>query len=180
MPTPGTINVIAETPRLVIRALAADDAEFVLRLTNEPSFLANIGDKGVRNLNDARRFLRDSPWTNQTKPGYGQFVVEVKDEGRPAGICGLLYRDRLDVTDIGFAFLPEFWGRGLALEAANAVMEYGRSELGVGAVVGLTNESNLPSIRLLEKLGMRFLKMVKMSDEDPGTALYGQGGSVGR
>jgi RimJ/RimL family protein N-acetyltransferase len=165
--------MIAETPRLLIRALTSDDAEFVLRLTNEPSFLANIGDKGVRNLDDARRYLRESPWTNQKRPGYGQFVVEVKDEGTPIGICGLLYRDHLDVTDIGFAFLPEFWGRGLALEAAGAVIEYGRSKLGVGTVVGLTKASNLPSIRLLEKLGMRFLKTVKMSDEDPGTALYG-------
>lgn len=165
--------MIAETPRLLIRALTSDDAEFVLRLTNEPSFLANIGDKGIRTIDDARRFLREGPWTNQPRPGYGQFLVQAKDTGTSAGICGLLYRDRLDVTDIGFAFLPEFWGQGLALEAATAVMEYGRTTLGVGAVVGLTTSGNLPSIRLLEKLGMTFQRTVKMSDNDPGTALYG-------
>ncbi len=165
--------MIVETDRLVVRVLAAEDAAFVLRLTNEPSFLSNIGDKGVRNLDDARRFLSDGPWTNQPKAGYGQFLVALKDGGAPIGICGLLYRDRLDVTDIGFAFLPEFWGRGFAIEAASAVKEYGRVRLGTPSIVGLTTKDNLPSIRVLEKLGLRFQKMVRMSDDDAGTALFG-------
>ncbi len=165
--------MIVETSRLVIRELTADDAEFILRLTNEPSFVANIGDKGIRDLDDARRFLREGAWTNQPLPGYGQFLVELKEDGAAAGICGLLYRENLDLTDVGFAFLPAYWGRGLALEAARAVMEYGTSKLGVSAIVGLTTKENAPSIRVLEKLGLRFQKMVKMSPDDPGTALYG-------
>lgn len=165
--------MIVQTDRLVVRVLAAEDAAFILRLTNEPSFLSNIGDKGVRNLDDARRFLREGPWANQPKAGYGQFLVALKDGGTPVGICGLLYRDRLDVTDIGFAFLPEFWGRGFAIEAASAVKQYGHVSLGTPSIVGLTTKDNLPSIRVLEKLGLRFQKMVKMSDDDAGTALYG-------
>ncbi len=120
--------MIVETPRLKIRKLAIDDAEFILGLVNEPSFLANIGDKGVRTLDDAQEFILDGPWRRNQKPGYGQFMVELKPDGVPIGVCGLLYRERLDLTDIGCAFLPAYWRQGIAFEAATAVMEYGRIE----------------------------------------------------
>lgn len=164
--------MILETVRLRIRETTVDDAEFILRLVNEPSFLSNIGDKGVRDLDDAKRFIEEGPWRRGQKPGHGQFIVELRGSGIPAGICGLLYREALDVTDVGFAFLPEHWGCGYAFEAAEAVMKYGYSTLGVGRIVGLTSEDNSPSIRVLEKLGMKYEKTVKMSDDDPGTVLY--------
>jgi len=164
--------MIVETPRLELRELTVDDAEFILGLVNEPSFLANIGDKGVRNLDDARQFILDGPWRRNQKPGYGQFMVELKPDGIPIGVCGLLYREKLDVTDVGCAFLPAYWRQGIAHEAASAVMEYGRSTLGVEKIVGLTSKDNLASIGLLEKFGMTFERIVKMSDDDPGTALY--------
>jgi RimJ/RimL family protein N-acetyltransferase len=164
--------MIVETPRLRIRELTIDDAEFVFRLVNEPSFLANIGDKGVRNLEDAKQFILKSPWTCQEKHGHGQFLVELKEGGDPVGVCGLLYREALDVTDVGFAILPQYWRRGIAYEAASAVLEYGHSTLGIDTIVGLTSEDNLASIGVLEKLGMNFEKIVKMADDDPGTVLY--------
>ncbi len=144
----------------------------MLRLVNEPSFLSNIGDKGLRSIDDARRFLLEGSWTCQEKAGHGQFLVELKEDGVPAGICGLLYRPVLELTDIGFAFLPEHWGRGYAYEAAQAVMEYGQTALGLKKIVGLTSEDNLASIKVLRKLGMSFERIVKMADDDPGTVLY--------
>lgn len=142
------------------------------RLVNEPSFLENIGDKGVRSLEDARRFISDGLWTNQIKQGHGQFAIERKRDGALIGVCGLLYREGLDVTDVGFAILPEFWRRGYAFEAATTAVDYGQEVLGIDRIVGLTRESNLASIKVLEKLGMRFERTVKMSAKDPGTALY--------
>ena len=164
--------MIVETARLRIRETTVDDAAFILRLVNEPSFLSNIGDKGVRDLVDAKRFIEEGPWRRGQRPGYGQFVVELSESGIPAGICGILYREALDVTDVGFAFLPEHWGCGYAFEAAEAVMRYGYSTLGVGKIVGLTSEENLPSIRVLKKLGMKYEQTVKMSDDDSGTVVY--------
>jgi RimJ/RimL family protein N-acetyltransferase len=164
--------MIVETPRLRLRELTVDDAEFVFRLVNEPSFLSNIGDKGVRNLDDARQFILEGPWTCQEKRGYGQFLVELKEGGVPIGICGLIYREFLDLTDVGFALLPEYWKRGFAYEAADAVLKYGHSTLGINTIVGLTSEENLASIKVLEKLGMKFERVVKMSDDDPGTVVY--------
>ena len=164
--------MIVETARLVLRELTVDDAEFVLTLVNEPSFLENIGDKGVRNLEDARRFILEGPWTEQQPAGYGQFLTELKDEGTAIGVCGLLYREALDISDVGLALLPQYWKKGYAYEAATAVMEYGRSTLGLDRIVALTSEENSASIRLAEKFGMSFERMVKMSDDDPGTALF--------
>ena len=164
--------MIVETKRLILREINVEDAEFVLRLVNEPSFVSNIGDKGLKNLYDAERFILEGYWTNQERSGYGMFLVELKGGGDPIGSCGLLYRKVLDVTDIGFAFLPEFWNRGFAYEAAEAIMKYGHSTLGVKKIVGLTSEDNLGSINLLKKLGMDFEKTVKMSDDDSGTVFY--------
>jgi ribosomal-protein-alanine N-acetyltransferase len=164
--------MIAETPRLRIRELTVEDAGFILGLVNEPSFLANIGDKGVRSLEDARRFILEGPWASHRDRGYGQFMVELKDDGVSIGVCGILFRDALDLSDVGAALLPDYWRQGFAYEAACAVMDYGRTTLGLEMIVGLTSEENIPSIKLLEKLGMSFDRIVKMSDDDPGTALY--------
>ena len=164
--------MIAVTERLLLRQIDVKDAEFILRLVNEPSFVSNIGDNGLRNLSDARQFIKEGYWTNQEHSGYGMFLVELKTQRVPIGGCGLLYRSALGVTDIGFTFLPEYWGRGFAFEAAEAIMQYGHSTLGLNKIVGLTSDDNLGSINLLKKLGMGFEKNVKMSDDDPGTALY--------
>ena len=166
--------MIVETKRLTLREINIEDAAFILRLVNEPSFIANIGDKGVRNLDDAEGFIRDGYWTNQKRPGYGMFLVELKEGRVPIGGCGLLYRNTLDVTDVGFAFLPEYWNHGFAYEAAEAILNYGHLTLGIKKIVGLTTQDNLGSINLLKKLGMDLEKAVKMFDDDPGTVLYSQ------
>ncbi|MGD8442457.1 MAG: GNAT family N-acetyltransferase [Desulfobacterales bacterium] len=164
--------MIVETKRLILRNITIDDAEFILRLVNEPSFVSNIGDKGLKNLDDAEQFILQGYWTNQKRSGYGMFLVELKNKGDSIGGCGLLYRKFLDVTDIGFAFLPEYWNRGFAYEAAEAVLKYGHTTLGIKKIVGLTSADNLGSIKLLKKLGMDFEKTVKMSDDDAETVLY--------
>ncbi|MBN2556479.1 MAG: GNAT family N-acetyltransferase [Anaerolineales bacterium] len=163
---------ILQTERISIRRLNLADADFVLRLVNEPAFVTNIGDKRLRTLDDARRFIRAGAWTNQEKAGYGQFVLESSAGAVRMGICGLLYRPTLDVTDIGFALLPEFRGQGLALEAAHALKAYGHTTLGIETIAGLTSPDNLASIKVLKRLGMTFVKVVKLSADDPGTALY--------
>lgn len=164
--------LIAETERLRIRRMTTDDAGFILNLVNQPSFLEHIGNKGVKDLEDAKRFILAGPWTQHADRGFGQFVVELRDGSEPVGVCGVLFRESLDVCDIGCAFLPAYWRRGYAFESAMAVMEYGRTTLAIDTIVGLTSEENIASIKALEKLGMSFERMVKMSDDDPGTALY--------
>jgi RimJ/RimL family protein N-acetyltransferase len=164
--------VIAETRRTRLRDLTEDDAEFILGLVNEPSFLANIGDKGVRSLEDAKAFIADGPWRRGQPDGHGQFLVELKPDWRPIGVCGILYREALAVTDFGCAFLPAYWRQGFATETIRAVVDYGRTTLGVERIVGLTATHNTASIGILTKLGMTYERTVKMHDNDPGTLLY--------
>jgi RimJ/RimL family protein N-acetyltransferase len=156
---------VLETDRLVLRRLDAEDAAFILQLVNEPSWLRFIGDKGVRNLDDARRYIREGPVASYERFGFGLFLAELKDTGAPIGMCGLLKRDTLDDPDIGFAFLPAFWGRGFARESASAVMALGRDTFGLKRLLAVTNPDNDRSIRVLEDLGLAYERMVKLSGD---------------
>ena len=159
--------MILETDRLRLRQLSVDDAEFVLRLLNEPSFIQNIGDRGVRTIDDARGYIVRGPITSYEKFGFGLWMVETKSPPAPIGICGLLKREVLDDVDIGYALLPEFWSQGYAVESASAVISYAREKLGLKRVVAVTNSDNQSSIRLLEKMGFKYERMVRLSEGAP-------------
>lgn len=141
------------TERLTIRPFSLDDAPFILRLLNEPSFIENIADKGVRDLEGARSYLREGPMASYERHGFGLWRVELAGDGTPIGMAGLLKRDYLDAIDIGYALLPEYCGAGYALEATSAVLAYARNQLNARRVVAIVAAYNARSIRLLEKLG---------------------------
>ena len=164
---------VLETERLRLRRLTVDDAEFILRLLNEPSFLRFIGDRGVRTLDDARAYVLNGPVASYEQFGFGLYLTTLKESGTPIGMCGLLKRDALDDVDIGFAFVPEFWSKGFAIEAATAVMEHARRDFGLQRIVAVTNPDNVGSIRLLEKLGLVFERMVRLSGESAEIRMYG-------
>jgi [ribosomal protein S5]-alanine N-acetyltransferase len=147
---------LLETERLILRELTLDDAPFILTLLNDPSFLRYINDKNVRNLEDARQYMLNGPMASYARNGFGLYLVELKDTAVPIGLCGLLKREELPDPDIGFAFLPDYWGKGFALESAIAVMNDARERLGQKRVLAIVMPDNYASIKLLEKLGMRF------------------------
>ena len=161
-----------ETERLQLRRLSVDDAEFILRLLNEPSFIQNIGDRGVRTIEDARAYIIKGPLASYDKFGFGLLLVELKESGLPIGISGLLKREVFEDVDIGYALLPEYWSRGYALESASAVMSYARDKLGSTRVLAVVNPDNQSSIRLLEKLGFQYDRMVRLSDDAPEIKLF--------
>ncbi|KAA3609615.1 MAG: N-acetyltransferase [Calditrichaeota bacterium] len=156
---------IIESERLILRQLMLDDAPFIIELLNDEAFLQNIGDKGVRSLEDARGYITDGPAKSYQEHGFGLYLTELKDGNIPIGICGLLKRDSLDDVDIGYAFLPEFCGQGYASESTSAVMDFARTKLGIDRVVAVVSEGNAASIRVLEKLGLRFEKMMRLTDD---------------
>jgi len=164
--------MIIETERLQLRRLSVDDAEFTLRLLNEPSFIQNIGDRGVRTLDNARAYILKGPVASYEKFGFGLWMVETKPHATPIGISGLLKREVLEDVDIGYALLPEFWSQGYALESASAVMSYAREKLRATRVLAVVNADNQSSIRLLEKLGFQFERMVRLSENAPEIKLF--------
>jgi len=167
-------KTVLETPRLVLREFTHGDDAFVLRLLNEPSWLRFIGDRGVRTLEDARRYLDDGPFRSYATNGFGLWCVEPRESGAPLGMCGLIRRDTLPDVDVGFAFLPEAWGRGYAMEAASAVLAHARDALGLRRVLAITDPENAASIRVLERIGMRREGTVRMPGETLDLLLFGR------
>ena len=165
------VNVI-ETGRLSLRELTAGDAAFMLGLLNDPDFLRNIGDRGVRTVDDARRYILERLVDSYERHGFGLWLVETKDSKEAAGICGLIKRKALPDVDLGYAFLPPFRARGYAYESASAVLGHARDVLGLRRLLAITDPGNAGSIRVLEKLGMRFERMVRLSADEPEIKMF--------
>jgi len=154
--------MICSTERLQIRQFNNDDAQFIIKLLNQPSFINNIADKGVRTLDDAVDYIQNGPVTSFREFGFGLGMVELTDSGEPIGMCGLLKRPQLEHPDIGYALLDQYAGRGYALEAARAIVELGHRDHHLMKIVAVTSPNNHGSIRLLEKLGFEFEKMIEL------------------
>jgi RimJ/RimL family protein N-acetyltransferase len=163
---------VLETERLRLRELTAEDAPFILELLNDPDFIRYIADRGVRTEAQAREYIAKGPAASYAANGFGLLLVQLKHEGTPIGVCGLIRREGLEDVDVGFAFLPAYRVKGYAHEAARAVLAHGREALGLGRIVAIVSPDNERSIRLLEKLGMRFEQMVTLPGDDEEIRLY--------
>lgn len=163
---------VTETARLILRWLDTNDSAFILELVNEPSWIRYIGDRGVRTLPDAMRYIQNGPMETYQRLGFGLYRVELKELGVPIGICGLIKREGLEDVDLGFAFLPTFWRKGYALESASAVMSYARTALGLARIVAVLSRDNDRSVKLLEKLGFRAEGTVRLQPGGEELALY--------
>jgi RimJ/RimL family protein N-acetyltransferase len=157
------MNVL-ETTRLNLHKLTVEDAGFMLKLLNEPSFLHFIGDRGVQTIEEARQYILTGPVESYTRLGFGMWLVELKNSQVPIGICGLVKRDFLIDVDIGFAFLPSFWSRGYAYESAAAVKTYAMDVLGLKRLVAIANQDNVASAKVLEKMGFKFERMIRLPE----------------
>lgn len=122
---------VIETERLSLRWLTQSDAGFILDLLNQPSWLEFIGDRGVIDLEDARAYIDNGPLAMIAKHSFGLYLVEIKSSKIAVGLCGLIKRETLHDVDIGFAFHPDFWGRGYAIEAAKACVDCARDVIGL-------------------------------------------------
>lgn len=154
-----------QTHRLELREFTVADAEFVVRLLNQPSFIRFIGDKGVRTVDDAKNYLVNGPLESYKRYGFGLWLVELEENKRPIGMCGLLKRETLPEVDLGFAFLPEYWGRGYAFEAAAAAVVQARDVFRLPRLLAITNPDNDASVKLLNRLGFEFEKLMKLSSD---------------
>jgi [ribosomal protein S5]-alanine N-acetyltransferase len=151
---------VLETERLRLRHLTSADAPLMLELLNDPDFIRNIGDRGVRTLEQAQQYILAGPAASYEQHGFGLDLVESRQSGLGVGICGLLRRDCHPDVELGFAFLPAARGQNYAFEAGRAALDFGIRSLGCTRIVALTAPDNMASVRVLEKLGFRFERMV--------------------
>jgi RimJ/RimL family protein N-acetyltransferase len=160
------------TERLKLRAVTVDDSELMLAVWNDPAFIQNVTDRGIRTDEQAREAITNGAQKLFEDYGYGPYCMSLKSDDSMIGICGLFKRDNLDDPDIGFAVLPDYCGKGYAGEAAIAVVEYARSKLGIDNLTAIVSPTNAPSIGLIEKLGLTFERMITMPGDDDAVCLY--------
>lgn len=163
---------ILETDRLILRRLERADAEFIFTLVNDPAWLRYIGDRGVRTLADAIDYILQGPVQSYERYGFGLFLTALKAGGTPIGICGLLKRETLPEADLGFAFLPQFWGNGYAHESAAAVLSWGKKTFQLERILAITAPENHPSIKVLKKLGFQFEALIRLTAAAPEVMLF--------
>jgi RimJ/RimL family protein N-acetyltransferase len=163
---------VSETTRLQLRHLTLDDASFILELVNDPSWILFIGDRGVRTLAQAVDYLQNGPMASYAENGFGLYLVQRKEDNMRLGMCGLVKRPSLPHIDIGFAFLPQFTGQGYAYEAATAVLHHAHHDLKLSPIVAIVAPDNHRSIKLLQKLGLHFQKMISLAGGQPPIKLF--------
>jgi RimJ/RimL family protein N-acetyltransferase len=169
---PFEMNYILETERIKVRWLTMDDTKFIIELLNSPGWIKFIGDRNVKTEDQAKKYLESGPLKSYADNVFGLSLVELKNEKRPIGMCGIIKRDHLESPDIGFAFLPEFIGKGLAFEVAKATMTYAKQTLKLPEILAITLPDNKLSIKLLEKIGMRFIKIFSFPNDNEQLSLY--------
>ncbi len=163
---------VLETDRLVLRRFVLTDAGFIFALLNSPNWLAFLGDRGIRTLQDAENYLLTGSLKSYTQNGFGFYAVVEKATQATIGMCGLIKRDFLEQADLGYAFLPEYTGKGFAAEAAAATVEYALNTLNFKQLLAVVNPANEASVRLLCKIGMQFERMMPFENQLDPVALY--------
>ncbi|QDZ97877.1 N-acetyltransferase [Lysinibacillus fusiformis] len=163
---------ILKTERLILRLQTTDDAPFILELVNDPSWIQFIGDLGVKTVEEAARYIENGAIRMYEQFGFCLYVVEKTEDQTLIGICGFVKRDNLEDVDIGFAFLPDYWGKGYAYEAASAVLAYGLDTLGFNRIVAITTQNNHASAKLLERIGLQFEKVIQFSNDSEELRLF--------
>lgn len=161
-----------KTDRLKMDEFTVADAPFIVTLLNDPAYIANIGDRGIRTIEQAQHYIIDKISASYRDYGFGLYAVRLTGENEPIGMCGLVNRDSLQDVDIGYGFLPQARGKGYALEAAKEIQGWASSQLKLTRLAAIVAPENTPSIALLEKLGMQLDAMINLPGDEEEVCLY--------
>lgn len=167
------MQIILETERLFLREFTTEDTDFVIHLVNTPGWLAYVGDRNIKTKTEAETYLLKGPIESYAKNGFGLCLVALKGTQTAIGMCGIIRRNDLDTPDIGFAFLPEYMGKGYAYESAKATLQHAHDVLKLPKISAITVAENNKSIRLIEKLGLRFEKRFYIPTDREELMLFG-------
>jgi RimJ/RimL family protein N-acetyltransferase len=159
------------TERLIIRELVESDSAFVFELMNTEQWKHNIGERNIHELKDAENYIVNIYQKSYLQNDFGLYALIQKDNHEAIGICGILKRDTLQHPDIGFALLPRFFGQNYAFEAAQACLMYAKDTLQIPIIQAIVLPENLPSVRLLEKLGLKAIDNI-INDNNEKLVLY--------
>ena len=153
------------TERLHISNIKSDEASFYLELFNDPDWIKNISDKGLRTVEAVKDYIENTVLKTFQKNGAGFFTIRLKDSNTPVGVSTLLYRDVTQYYDVGYALMPEARGKGYASEATLALMNYTKSTFNVPYVYAITKTTNNPSMSLLKNIGFKLHEQKDIFEE---------------
>jgi RimJ/RimL family protein N-acetyltransferase len=144
-----------QTPHLLLRPWAADDAPALFAILQEPNILQYFPPSPPPTLEKTGRYIAHqlAHWQER---GYGHWAVVTQDDGRVVGWNGLEYLPETDETEVAYLLSRRVWGQGFATEAARAAVEFGLRTCALPAIIGLVHPENAGSIRVLEKCGLVF------------------------
>ncbi len=160
------MGFVINTDRLQLTELSESDVEFVYALFNDPDCLRFMGDRGINDLSGAETYLKDRLIQSYRAHGFGLYKVTAQGSSEPMGISGLVKRDETSPPDIGFAFLPKFRSGGFCTEAAQAVLDWAKSNQVSDTILAYTNPDNRASIRVLEKIGLQQQTITTLPGQD--------------
>jgi len=163
---------ILETERLRLRPFTLADTKFIIELVNTPGWLEFIGDSNIKTDEQAQEYLLNGPLKSYELNGYGLSMVEMKNDRTAIGMCGIIKRELLENPDIGFALLPAYFGKGYAFEIASAMMNFAKNNLKLSPIYAITLPNNISSIKLLEKIGLKYSKTFCFPGDDEELLLY--------
>lgn len=145
-----------ETDRLYLRRMTVEDAENAYLLNLDPEVIQYTGDDSFESIEKARFFL--TKYDHYEKYDFGRWAVIDKENDAFLGWCGLKFTPELAEYDIGFRFFKKYWNRGYATEAAKACIDLGFNHYNLTTIVGRARKENISSIRVLEKIGLTYLR----------------------
>lgn len=160
------MEIVIETPRLLLQKFIVEDAPFMLELLNTPLWIKFIGDRNVKTVAESEQYLLNGYIKSYQTHGFGFYKVVLRETNEAIGICGIIKRDYLEDADIGFAFLPQFLGKGYGFESASATLDYAQNALKIKRLVAIVNPENIISIGLIKKIGMQFEKTIYSNKEE--------------
>lgn len=163
---------ICETERLYLREFVEADAPFIVTLTNTDGWLKYIGDRNTKTEELAKIYLQNGPIQSYASNGFGLWMVVLKANNIPIGMCGIVKRHPYPQPDIGFAFLPEYSGKGFATESANATLWYAKTALGFTNIVAIVMPENTKSIQVLEKIGLQLKGSITLYEKEKPLLLF--------
>ena len=150
--------MIIETKRLILREISVADAQDMLRLHSNNQVQKYTGEELITSLEEIQNKIKERS-KEYKKYGFGRWATFLKRDMQFVGWAGLLYLPEFDEIDLGFRFLPEYWGLGIATEACRAILSYGFDNLKLKKIIAIAFKENKASIRVMEKIGMQFDKI---------------------
>ncbi|AXT47524.1 MULTISPECIES: GNAT family N-acetyltransferase [Chromobacterium] len=142
-----------DTGRLILRPFKEDDLDAFYRLGTVAEAIRYVGNTPFGSPEQALQAMRDGPLADYERHGFGRVACVWKDSGEVIGFSGLKYMAAVDAVELGYRFLPEYWGLGLATESGRACLRLARDVYALDRLVGLVHPDNAGSARVLSKLG---------------------------